>query len=132
MKLLPTPDYDDAQKRSVNRRRVCTSTIYGDRVGTGGGSALPVYLSLMACKTIQRLYEAYFDAFQRQQRITQRLAELRQSGNEQLIKVAEAQQETEIDAVYGAWQELNRHICSDECRADDHAGAPEASAPLRS
>ncbi len=73
----------------------------------------------MACKELQRLSEAYLDAFKRQQWITQRLAELRQSGNGPIIEVAEAQEETAIDEVYDAWHALNRHSCSDECPTDD-------------
>ena len=70
----------------------------------------------MECKQRQRLSEAYFDALQRHRRISESMAAIREVGDPRLIEVAEAQERVAIDETYEAWQALNQHSCSDECK----------------
>ena len=66
----------------------------------------------MECKERQELTEAYFDAFRRQQWITQRLVKIREEGDVASIQVAETQERVAIEESYDAWQAMNQHSCS--------------------
>jgi hypothetical protein len=70
----------------------------------------------MECKERQRLLEAYFDAFKRQRRISESMAAIRDAGEPRLIEVAEAQERAALDETYEAWQALNQHSCSAQCK----------------
>ena len=65
----------------------------------------------MECSERQQLSEAYFDAFRRQQWIKERLEKIRESGDQQSIRVAEAQEKIVLDELYEAWQAMNQHSC---------------------
>jgi hypothetical protein len=69
----------------------------------------------MECKEKRRLTEEYFDAFKRQQWVSQRLESIRADGNPQLISVAEKQAEAAAEECYDAWHALNEHQCSERC-----------------
>ena len=53
----------------------------------------PIQFKRMECKEKQRLTEEYFDAFKRQQWISQRLKSIRADADSQLISVGEKQTE---------------------------------------
>ncbi len=69
----------------------------------------------MECKEQQRLTEEYFDAFKRQQWISERLKALVTAGDPQAISIGEKQEEVAIEETYEAWEALNRHKCTERC-----------------
>ena len=75
----------------------------------------PIQFKRMECKEKQRLTEEYFDAFKRQQWISQRLKSIRADGDPQLISVGEKQAEAATEECYDAWHALNEHQCSERC-----------------
>lgn len=66
----------------------------------------------MECKDKQRLVDEYFDAFKRQQWISQRLESIRADGDPQLTGAAEKQADTATEECYDAWRAMNEHECS--------------------
>jgi len=69
----------------------------------------------MECKERQRLTEEYFEAFKRQQWISERLKALRGAADPQTIRVSEKQEEAAIEETYEAWTALNGHDCTERC-----------------
>src|ERR1022692_2368674 len=69
----------------------------------------PLQFKRMECKEKQRLTEEYFDAFKRQQWISQRLKSIRADADSQLVSVGEKQGEAATEECYDAWQALNEH-----------------------
>ena len=112
----------------TSRRTAATArrTISGGRgraarlsvaLGTGNSSRHdhPIQFKRVECKEKQRLTEEYFDAFKRQQGISQRLKSIRADGDPRLISVGEKQAEAATEECYDAWHALNEHQCSERC-----------------
>ena len=78
-------------------------------------SELKLQSKWMECKEKQRLIDEYFDAFKRQQWISQRLESIKVDGDPQSIRVTEEQTNAATEECYNAWRAMNEHECSEQC-----------------
>jgi len=67
------------------------------------------------CVDRDRLFKEYFDALEEQQKINAHLKAIMESGNAQLIAVAQTQVNASIEECYEAWHALNDHQFTHRC-----------------
>jgi hypothetical protein len=71
----------------------------------------------MECEERAKLAQEYFDALDRQRKITAELKLLAQNGSRELVKVAEIEAESAIERAYEAWHAFNEHQSAHQCGA---------------
>jgi hypothetical protein len=71
----------------------------------------------MECEERAKLAQEYFDALDRQRKITAELKLLAENGSPELVKVAEIEAESAIEQAYEAWHAFNEHQSAHQCGA---------------
>ena len=71
----------------------------------------------MECEERAKLAQEYFDALDRQRKITAELKLLAENGSRELVKVAEIEAESAIERAYEAWHAFNEHQSAHQCGA---------------
>jgi hypothetical protein len=71
----------------------------------------------MECEERAKLAQEYFDALDRQRKITAELKLLAENGSPELVKVAEIEAESAIEKAYEAWHAFNEHQSAHQCGA---------------
>jgi len=71
----------------------------------------------MECEERAKLAQEYFDALDRQRKITAELKLLAENGSRDLVKVAEIEAESAIERAYEAWHAFNEHQSAHQCGA---------------